>query len=78
MGSDFPFVRPSFARGVARLVDIGGTLDRTARSLSDTPAEADTRALLSDWQALAGDMAGAFQETARRVAESAEARGGAR
>lgn len=78
MGSDFLFVRPSLARGVARLVDIGGTLDRTAYNFSETPAEADTRALLSDWQALADDVAGAFEETSVRVAESAEARGGAR
>ena len=78
MGSNFLSVRPSFARGVARLIDIGGTLGRTAYNRSETPAEADTRALLSDWQALAEDIAGAFRETSDHVAESAEPRGGAR
>jgi hypothetical protein len=76
MASDFLFVRPSFARGVARLMDIGGALDRTAYNFSESPAESDTKALLSDWQVLAEDMAGAFDETFYRVAEAAGARGG--
>lgn len=76
MGSDFLFVRPSFVRGVARLMDIGGTLDRTAYNFSESPAEADTMALLSDWQVLADDVARAFHDTSKRVAEAAEIRGG--
>jgi len=76
MASDFLFVRPSFARGVARLMDVGGTLNRTAYNFSESPAEADTKALLSDWQVLAEDVARAFDETSERVAEAAEARGG--
>ena len=78
MSSDFLFVRPSFVRGVARLMDIGGTLDRTAYNFRESPAEADTKALLSDWQVLAEDMAGAFDETSNRVTEAGEAPGGAR
>ena len=57
-------------------MDIGGTLNRTAYNHSESPAEADTKALLSDWQVLAKDMVGAFDETRNRVAEAAEARGG--
>ena len=78
MATDFVFVRPSFARGVARLMDIRGTLDRSAYNLSESPAEADTKALLSDWQVLAEDIAGAFEETSNRVAEAGKAPGGAR
>lgn len=77
MASDFFFVRPSLARGVARLLDIRGTLGRTAYNFSESPAEADTKALLSDWQVLAEDIAGAFEETSNRVAEAGKAPGGA-
>jgi hypothetical protein len=59
-------------------MDIGGTLNRTAYNFSESSAEADTKALLSDWQVLAEDIAEAFDETADRVAEAGEARGGAR
>ncbi|HEX8455362.1 MAG TPA: hypothetical protein VF647_25005 [Longimicrobium sp.] len=78
MASDFVFVRPSFARGIARLMDIRGALNRTAYDLSESPAEADTKALLSDWQVLAGDIRGAFEETSNRVAEAGKAPRGAR
>jgi hypothetical protein len=57
-------------------MDVGGTLNRTAYNFSESPAEADTKALLSDWQVLAEDIAGAFDETSSCVAEAAEARGG--
>lgn len=64
--SDFLFVRPSLRRGVARLVDLGGTLDDSAYNVSDTPDEADAKALASDWQAVADDMREAFGHMVER------------
>ena len=62
--------RPSFLRGVARVVDLFGGLDRGVRRVSATPNEDDLQALLGDWQAVAGDMDAAFRETGERVAEA--------
>ncbi len=67
---DYIFVKPTFLRGVARAVDIGGILSNDAFVLSETPAEADRRALNSDWRAvnrdlnkaMASNAAGAKQE----------------
>ena len=68
---DYIFVKPTFLRGVARAVDIGGYLSTDAFVMSDTPAEADRRALQSDWRlvnrelnkAMASGADGAKQET---------------
>jgi hypothetical protein len=69
MSTDFLFARPSFLRGMARVVDVGARLDRGAYNISATPSEADAKALLSDWQMVAKDIASAFQETSTRVHE---------
>lgn len=45
--SDFLFARPSFFEGVARVIDLGNTLNEY--NSSKTPAEADARALKADW-----------------------------
>jgi len=55
--SDFFFVMPSFMRGAARAIDLGGTLSQGSYLLSDTPAEADQRALAGVWDAVDGDLA---------------------
>lgn len=52
--TDFLFAMPSFLRGAAHVLDIGGTLDNYNRSVDGD--EADRRALQSDWNAVAGDM----------------------
>ncbi|MCW3098605.1 MAG: hypothetical protein JWL77_4223 [Chthonomonadaceae bacterium] len=44
------FARPSFSEGLARIVDIGGTLNEYNSSSSNE--EADYNALLADWQAV--------------------------
>lgn len=46
---------PSFMRGVARSVDLFGTL--TAYGYSETEAEADMKALDKDWKIVGGDIA---------------------
>ena len=45
---------PSFVEGVARAIDIGDTL--TEYNGSEGGAEADARALHSDWQAVGNDL----------------------
>jgi hypothetical protein len=66
--SMFLFARPSFLEGMARVVDIGGTLNVYNTSL--TPDQADRLALLSDIAALRKDL---VQAVARLQSENAEA-----
>jgi hypothetical protein len=53
---DYIFTRPSFLGGVARAIDISGELGREAVKLSRTPAEADMRALASDFRVTNRDL----------------------
>lgn len=48
--TDFLYARPSFLEGVARLVDIRGSLNVYNHSV--TGEEADQRALMMDWKAV--------------------------
>lgn len=57
--SDFLFAKPSFGSGIARLVDFGVSFD--CYNHSRNPAEADTRALVSDWYSVGDDMAEAIR-----------------
>lgn len=54
--TDFLFAQPSFLIGLARSVDIGGTLSAHSYSESLSPTEADARALESDWAVVGQDM----------------------
>jgi hypothetical protein len=58
--SNFLFARPSFAEGVARLADFGGTLNQYNSSSSGQ--EADELALWADWCAVGEDMQAAINE----------------
>ena len=58
--------RPSLLRGVARVIDLFGGLDRGVRRVSTD----DHEALMSDWRAVAGDMEAAFRETGNWVGEA--------
>ena len=44
--TDFLFAMPSFISGMGRAIDLGGTM--TQYNFSETPEEADTRAIFSD------------------------------
>jgi len=44
------FARPSFFEGIARVIDIGSTLNEY--NTNKTTEEADTESLNSDWQAV--------------------------
>lgn len=48
------FARPSFIEGMARALDMGGTLNEYNTSL--TGEEADAIAIWSDWAAVGQDM----------------------
>lgn len=50
----FLYARPSFLEGIARIMDMSGTLNEYNRS--ESPEEADTRALRSDWYAVGDDL----------------------
>ena len=60
--SKFVYARPSFIRGVARLFDFGGTLNTYHYLQDEDPAEADARAIASDWQAVGKDIADAIEK----------------
>lgn len=52
--TDYLFARPSFIEGMARVLDLGSTLNEYNRS--STPEEADRSALKSDWYSIGSDM----------------------
>ena len=61
-GRGLIYARPSFLEGMARIFDIGGTLNeydfshyRRERAASKNGAKADMEALRSDWQAVGDD-----------------------
>ncbi len=52
--TDLLYARPSFFEGVARIVDLGGTLNEYNRS--PTSEQADCDALEADWSAIGQDL----------------------
>lgn len=60
--TDFLFSQPSFLSGLASVLDIGGTF--TEYNISQTPVEADSRAIKADWQAIGQDLCAAMDEHA--------------
>jgi hypothetical protein len=52
--SDYFFARPSFIGGMARVLDLGSTLN--VYNESQTPQEADERAISSDWKAVGSEI----------------------
>lgn len=56
--SDFLYARPSFAEGIARILDFGNTLSEYNYSL--TPDQADTVALRMDWHTVGNDLRNAM------------------
>jgi hypothetical protein len=65
--SDFLFAQPSFASGAARVLDLWGALDDYNRS--DTPTEADGKAIAADWLVTGQDLGDAIkQEEESKVA----------
>lgn len=54
------FAKPSFWTGIARLVDMFGTL--SVYNESSSPEEADAKALYADWLAVGNDMRRAIRK----------------
>lgn len=52
--TDFLFSIPNFLSGMGKAVDLGGTM--MVFNTSDSPAEADRLALLSDWNTVGSDI----------------------
>ena len=58
--SHFLFAQPSFASGAARVFDLFGQFDEY--NISDTTAEADTKAIAADWIVVGQDMSDAIEQ----------------
>lgn len=58
--STFLFARPSFIEGVARVMDIGATMQ--VYNDSKTEKEADLKALKKDWEAVGEDILSAIEK----------------
>lgn len=54
------FARPSFLEGVARVIDIGATLN--VYNQDSTGNEADAKAIYSDWFAVGDDLRSAIRK----------------
>ena len=66
MHSDFLYAKPSFIEGMARVMDIGGTLNEY-----NAYEDPDTIALLMDWLAVGQDMRRASAEYERTAKSDA-------
>ena len=58
--SDFLFAQPSFASGAARVFDLFGQFDEYNQS--ETPLEADAKAIASDWLIVGQDLSDAMEQ----------------
>lgn len=58
--TDFLFATPSFIGGMASVLDLGATLVQYNQSL--TAAEADTKAMQSDWETTGKDLRAAMNK----------------
>lgn len=65
--ADYLFAHPSFAEGVGRIFDFGGTL--TMFNTSSTPREADRIALGEDWRAVGADLRAAVARVKREATQ---------
>ena len=63
MSTDFLFVNQSFIRGMASIANLSGTI---LTNSSDTPEEADAKALISDWSMVGEDIKGALDTYGRQ------------
>lgn len=52
--SFYLFARPSFLSGMARIFDLGGTLQ--TYNESENERDADLKAIRKDWEAVGGDI----------------------
>lgn len=67
--TDFLFAQPSFASGAARVLDILGTFDDYNQS--ETPEEADGKAIAADWLMVGQDICAAIEHQEKELEEVA-------
>lgn len=65
--SDYLFTRPSFIKGMSKLLAINGY--NPQYNVSKSSVEADLKALKSDWLVVGNDMKGALDEYRRTKAK---------
>lgn len=58
--TDFLFAEPSYASGVGRIVDLSGVFDDY--NISETPTEADEKAIAADWLVVGQDISDAMRQ----------------
>lgn len=58
--TDFLFAQPSLGSGVARVFDLWGQFDEYNRS--DSPSEADAKAIAADWFVIGQDIYDAIEQ----------------
>jgi hypothetical protein len=63
--SFFLFARPSFVEGMARTMDLGGTLDAYNERMH--PMDSDRAAMHSDWEAVGADLLAAVEKEKERL-----------
>lgn len=68
MGTYLLFARPSFISGMARVLDLGCTLNEYNQSLS--PDSADYLAINSDWYAVGSDIRSALANYENNIENS--------
>lgn len=67
MSTEFLFARPSFLTGMARVLDLWGRFD--CYNESQTPEDADIKALVSDWMVVRKDREEALRKLLARYPE---------
>jgi hypothetical protein len=65
VNTDFLFAQPSFASGAARIFDLWGQFDDY--NISETPLEADTKAIASDWLLVGQDILDSIEQTKSKL-----------
>lgn len=60
METGYLYATPSFLGGMAKTLDLGGTL--VIYNESKTPDEADTKAMWNDWKAVGKDLTYSIRE----------------
>lgn len=58
--TDFLFAVPSFVSGAGRVVDLVGAFDEY--NISETPLEADEKAIAADWLMVGQDISDAIEQ----------------
>lgn len=65
----FLFADPSFMSGAARVIDLWGQFDDYNRS--ETPKEADGKAIAADWLVVGNDLQDAIEELGPEIETTA-------